>query len=461
MLTNLRDRRPGQRLSLILIFVSVVLYIQIAFFIHRTETTMLIISYAMVFVIYLLLTKSILSFRILLGFGILFRLLFLFAIPNLSDDFYRFFWDGILNDHAINPFMYLPREIIDNPSILIPSLNQEIFQSLNSPDYYSVYPPVCQFVFWLSANLSGGDLNVAVFYMKIMIFLAEIGSIFLVIRLLNIYKMRKELALLYILNPLVIIELVGNIHFEAFMIVFVLLGVFLLNSKKILFGAVAFALAISSKLTPILLLPFFLKRLKVKKALVFYLLTLGFTAITFLPFLDNSLISGMSSSIGLYFQKFEFNASIFYIVRAIGFWIKGWDIIQEASKWFALITISLILLVTFFENTKKQNLPGVLFWALFIYFSMASIIHPWYATPLVAFSLFSRYRFPLIWSFTIFLSYAGYSADGFQEQLWVLFMEYLPVYGYLIYELIKYNDLISFKKSLQVVATQRAKIFER
>lgn len=448
IITDLQDRKPGQRLSFVLAFASVVLYTQIAYFTQRTETSLLLASYAAVFCIYLLLTKSILSFHFLLGFGIIFRLIFLFSTPSLSDDFYRFFWDGILNVHTINPFMYLPREIIDNPSIHISALNPEVFQLLNSPDYYSVYPPVCQFVFWISANLGGKDLHVAVFIMKLFIFLAEVGSIFLIIKLLHIYKMKKELALLYILNPLVIIELMGNIHFEAFMIVFVLLAVFLLHKKKLLLGSAAFALAISSKLIPILMLPFFLKRLKIKRALLFYLLTLGFTVITFLPFLDDSLIAGMSSSIGLYFQKFEFNASIFYIVREIGFWVKGWDIIQTASKWLALITVSLIFFVTFLENTKKQNVPGVLFWSLFIYFSFASIIHPWYATPLVAFSLFSRYRFPIIWSFTIFLSYAGYAADGFQEQLWVLLLEYLPVFGYLIYELIKNNDLIRFKVTL-------------
>ena len=153
----------------------------------------------------------------------------------------------------------------------------------------------------------------------------------------------------------------------------------------------------------------------------------------------------MSSSIGLYFQKFEFNASIFYIVREIGFWVKNWDIIQVASKWLSMIVISIILVITFLENIKKQNLPGIFVWPLFIYFAFASIIHPWYVTPIVAFCLFSRYWFPILWSFTIFISYAGYTPDGFQEQLWVLLLEYIPVYVVLIYELWKNKDLIKFE----------------
>ena len=437
--------RPGQKLSFILAFISIGLYINIAFFLQRTETGTLLISYSIIFFLYLALTRSVLSFNFLLGFGILFRLIFLFSVPNLSDDFNRFFWDGVLIDNQINPFLFLPREIMDNPSISISALNKVLFESLNSPDYFTVYPPICQFVFWISASLSGGNLRIAVLIMKIFMFLAELGSIYLIIKLLKIHKIRREFVLFYILNPLVIIELVGNIHFEAFLIFFVLLAAYFIQNKRLVSGSFAFAFAIASKLTPILMLPFFLKRLRIKNAFLFYVITMAVTVLTFLPFIGSALISGLSSSIGLYFQTFEFNASIFYVIREIGFWIKGWDIIQIAGKWLALNTVIIILITTFFENAKTQNIPGIFLWPLFIYFAFASIIHPWYVTPLVAFSLFSNYRFPILWSFTIFLSYSGYGADGFKEHLSVLLVEYLAVYGYMIYEILKNKDIIKIK----------------
>lgn len=449
--SDILDRRPGQKLSFVLAFLSIALYAQIAFFTHRSETVLLISNYSILFILYLILTKSILSFKFLLGFGIIFRLILLFSIPNLSDDFYRFFWDGTLINNQINPYMYLPREIIENPSIVLPTLNYDLFASLNSPDYYTVYPPACQFIFWISAYLSDGNLRIAVLIMKIFMFLAEMGSIFLIIKLLKIHKIRKENTLFYILNPLVIIELVGNIHFEAFLIFFALLAIYLLQKNKLVLSSGAFALAIASKLTPILMLPFFLKRLKIKKTVLYYVFVIAISTITFYPFIGSALVDGLSSSIGLYFQTFEFNASVFYIIREIGFWVKGWDIIQIAGKWLAMSTVIIILFITFFENTKKQNLPGIFLWPLFVYFAFASIIHPWYATPLVAFCLFSKYWFPIVWSFTIFLSYAGYSADGFKEHLWVLLVEYILVYGVLIYELIKNKDLITFKNPLKEI----------
>ncbi len=442
------NRRPGQRLSLILAFFSITLYVQLSFFIERTDTPLLIGSYALLFLLYLLLTKSILSFNYLIGFGIIFRLIFLFSIPNLSDDFYRFFWDGILVNNQINPFLYLPREIIENPLIAIPSLDSDLFASLNSPDYYTVYPPVCQFAFWIAAKFSSGNIYLAVLIMKFMLFLAEMGTIFIMLKLLKIHNLRKEYIYLYALNPLIIVELTGNIHFDGFLIFFVFLSIYLLEKNKLAFSSLAFGLAIASKLTPLLLLPVFLKQLNIKRLWIFYGLSIAISALMFWPFMGTALVNGLSSSIGLYFQKFEFNASIFYIIREIGFWIKGWDIIQTAGIWLALTTFIIILIIAIWGNNKKQNLPGMLIWPLFIYFAFASIVHPWYATPLVAFCLFSKYRFPIVWSFTIFLSYAGYSIDGFHEHFWILFLEYIPVFGLMSYELRLHRDLLLFKNPI-------------
>ena len=439
------ERRPGQILSYIMAFVCIGLYIQLAFFTVRTNSTVLIGSFTLLFLFYLLLVRSVLSFRILLLFGIVYRLLFVFSIPALSDDFFRFFWDGILIIHRINPFLYVPSDIMENPAINIPELRNALYMALNSPDYYTIYPPVSQFVFWISAYFGDGNIFKAVLIMKSFIFLAEMGTIYLLWSLLKFYKFKKELTLFYILNPLIIIELTGNIHFEALMIVFVLLAVFYISRRQWVGGAVAFALAIASKLTPLLLLPFVLKRLKLGNSILFYLLTFLLVVLTFFPFMGRELVYGMLSSLGLYFQKFEFNASFFYIIREIGMWVKGYDVIQTAGVVLGLFTFVFVVLLALYENTNKQNLPGIFIWPLFIYFSFSTIVHPWYAAPLVAFCLFSHYRFPIVWSYTIFLSYFGYSSTGFQEQTWVLWVEYLTVFGVMLYEVLKYKDLISIK----------------
>lgn len=225
-ITELTTRRPGQLFSLAMVFLSIALYTQIAFFTRRTDTLILISSYSALFLMYWLLTRSILSYKYLIGFGIAFRLLFVFSIPSLSDDFFRFVWDGILTKHQVNPFMYTPREIVENPLINLPELNVRLFAALNSPDYFSVYPPVSQFVFWLATYFAGGSLHIAVFIMKIFVFAAELGSIFMIIKLLSLHHLKREYIYYYVLNPLVVIELTGNLHFDGIMVFFVLLAVY-------------------------------------------------------------------------------------------------------------------------------------------------------------------------------------------------------------------------------------------
>jgi len=152
----------------------------------------------------------------------------------------------------------------------------------------------------------------------------------------------------------------------------------------------------------------------------------------------------MSTSLGLYFNKFEFNASLYYLVREYGFWKYGYNIIQTAGWKLSLIAGILILLVSFRKGLtwsyiiNENTYPCLItkwMWSLSIYFLFATIMHPWYITTLLALSIFTSYRFSLIWTGLIFLSYSGYNKNGFQENLWLTTLEYLVVIGYLIFEL--------------------------
>jgi alpha-1,6-mannosyltransferase len=252
------------------------------------------------------------------------------------------------------------------------------------------------------------------------------------------------------LNPLVIIELIGNLHFEVFLIFFLLASFWFLIKGNLFASALNFALAICTKLLPLIFLPLLLARLGFKKSIQFYLATGCYCVLFFLPLLNMEIVSGFRESIGYYFQKFEFNASIYYIVREWGFWMYGYNIIQTVGWKLALLSTLAILSYTLWDyirNSKRkiQNgspdvaqslLPTGYLFILSIYFSFSTIVHPWYITTLVAFSAVSTYRFAILWSALIFLTYAGYISDGFEENLWLTAIEYVLVIGYLAYELI-------------------------
>ncbi len=420
----------------VLIVLSAICYFILAYYTQRYQSTNLFVLFSLVFGAYLLILRTELSTNQLVFSGYFFRLIFIIAIPALSDDFYRFIWDGKLTLNGINPYSILPTQIINSPTLVIKGLNHELFEKLNSPDVYSMYPPASQFLFWVSSLVSGDNMLINVVMLRIFILAAEFGTIAFMRKLFRIYGFEEKFTAIYFLNPLVILELTGNLHFEAFLIFLVIASIYLFKKNKYIFAGALFGLAVSVKLIPLILLPFVYKRIDNKSAVKFYLSGLVITISTFIPLFNEYFISGFTKNVTLYFQKFEFNASIFYVVREVGLLIKGFDIIHTAGIILTLIAIVGIVILAIKEKKEKNLLLGIFIWPLLIFCVFSSFVQPWYVTPILAFAIFSRYRFAMVWSFLIFLTYAGYHENGFTENLVIVLIEYLILFGVVIYELI-------------------------
>ena len=184
------------------------------------------------FILYFILIKAAKEDKhyVLLYFGlaIFSRFILVHAPPLLSDDYYRFIWDGLLWHNGINPLLDTPRQLIEQ-GVIGGDQFDLWFLLMNSKDYHTIYPPLHQLVFYIS---TGTPYSIqAGIIMNMLIFLSEIWAIVLLIRLLNHFNKPTYWALIYALNPLIIIELTGNLHFESFMISF-LLASFLALAKK-------------------------------------------------------------------------------------------------------------------------------------------------------------------------------------------------------------------------------------
>ncbi|NJN42751.1 MAG: hypothetical protein HC811_11495 [Flammeovirgaceae bacterium] len=419
--------------------LSVGLYIFIGYFVQRSESVVLILSYTVLFLFYIVSLKeskknSDYLFWIIAAFA--FRFCFLFSEPQLSDDYFRYIWDGRMWANGLNAFSKIPSEVV---TMGIPGLDQDLFSSLNSKDYITVYPILAQSVFWLAAIISPDSLLGSVVIIRGLVLLAEVGSLFLIQSLLQSFNIKKSNIFIYALNPLVVLELVGNLHFEVFVIFFLLLSIYFINRMKLTTAAVSFGVAVAAKLLPLILLPSLLQPLGWKGAIRFYV-TVSITVATLLVgMLYGELVEGITSSIQLYFQKFEFNASVYYLVREYGFYTKGFNIIQTTGWKLGLAGGLLILVVSFWKKRNDSNtLIGwlqTMLWVYGIYFLFATTVHPWYIIPMVALCVFTSYRFILLWSYLIFLTYTGYSESGFHENLWIVAFEYVVVTGFLVYEI--------------------------
>ncbi len=440
-----------------LAIVSLLGYLYMGYGIDRYESVPLFLAYGFLFLIYLWIIKEVsdkqVQFWILAA--IVFRISLGVAVPKLSDDVYRFIWDGRLLASGFHPFAELPAYYLQS-GISVPGIDQALFDKLNSPEYFTIYPPFAQFIFWLSVKLSPNSILGSIVIMRSLLIAAEVGSIFIMRSLLKKFNLPVKNVLIYALNPLVILELTGNLHFEAFVIFFLLLSIIFIIEKKIIKAALSFSVAICAKLQPLIFIPLLALRLGWKKAFGFCIIILLCCVLLFLPLWNSQIITGFGQSLGLYFQKFEFNANLYYLVREYGFWNKGFNIIQSTGWKLGLVSTILIILFALSSTIVLQNrsikpnkpltidyrlftLP--LLWTLCIYFLFTTTLHPWYVTTLLALSVFTRFRFPIVWTGLILLTYAGYTQKGFSENLLITLMEYLLVFGYLVYELLWKKEL--------------------
>jgi hypothetical protein len=237
---------------------------------------------------------------------------------------------------------------------------------------------------------------------------------------------------------LVIIELTGNLHLEAVMLLFLVLAIYLLVLKKQVYAAVSFGLAVGVKLLPLIFLPLLIKRLGLAKSMIFYA-TVGATVVVlFLPFYSVDLIPNFFSSLRLYFQTFEFNASLYYLLRWIGYQLTGYNIIATLGIVLAIATFLTIIVIAVREKTVTwlSLFQGMLM-CLTAYFLLATTVHPWYITSLVLVSLFTSYRYPIVWSAVIILSYSAYRTVPYSENLWLVAVEYVVVLSCMGYELFR------------------------
>lgn len=371
-----------------------------------------------------------------IAWGVGLRCLLLGALPLLSDDTYRFLWDGHLWNHGIHPFAYTPRTVLD--TLHVPGITREWFLLLNSPDYHTVYPPLGQFLFRIAAFWANGNVETGVLYLQFFILTGEIATLWVLRQYLRQTnpEWTDRGVLLYAFNPLVIVETVGNGHFEGMMAGCMLATLLLLHQRRAAWSGVFWAAGVAVKLLPLLFLPLVIGWLGKQRAGRFLAGFIPASLAFFLPLADLEVLRNMQSSVHLYFQKFEFNASFYYLFSHVSPWFTGWYEGATIGPVLAQITVFVVLYLAFWLLRKTDRPVSDVQTALLIsstlYLLNATTVHPWYVIiPLVC-SIGIASDFAVAWSVVVFFSYSHYIGGGRQEQFGWIALEYAVVIGLII-----------------------------
>jgi hypothetical protein len=408
--------------------VAIILFlfseIALLFLTPRTESIQLLVLYLAMFGAYLMLYQELKNIRTAAFLGVGFRLLAWLAFPALSDDIYRFIWDGSLVLEGFSPYVATPTQFFSE-NVRMPY--ETLFPKLNSAHYFSVYPPLIQGIATFGA-LAANDTYLASLVIKLPLLLAEIASIWMLPGLLLKMKMSPKYSVLYFLNPLIIVDALANAHFEILVVFFLLLTIRQFQTKQFASSAIALALAVGTKLLPLIFLPFVIKACDPKRRLIFLTLFTLACGVLLFPLLVTDNLVGMLQSIQLYYQRFEFNASIYYLLRALFGSLLGYNPIAILGP--ALAVIQALAIAWLLIKQKPESLKSALHSMLMvnlIYLLLSTTVHPWYVVPLIALGIFNRSIFPLVWSGIIIVSYTAYRQAEYHELLWLVALEYLVV----------------------------------
>jgi alpha-1,6-mannosyltransferase len=382
--------------------------------------------------------------------AVVFRVCMWLTPPTLSDDVYRYIWDGHVAVSGVNPYAYP----VDSPAL--DNLTTPLRPLINNPWMASPYLPAAQWLFAGVAALAPQSLTAFQVVMASLDLLA--GG--LLAWLLRRVGRPPALALVYLWNPLGVVEFAGSAHLDALMIALSLAALAALLAERRGWSAVLLALATLTKGIPALLLAALWPRWRGRDWLIYAGVPVGaalpYTLGAGLGLIGPRTGVGLFGAIREYTYQWNFNGSLYHLLEGLTTGIHAEGAVPpatpgaQAARLIAAGLLGLVLLAIAWRARAAArddlSLLRLSFAPLAAYLLLATTVHPWYVTcllPLAAFEVAARWpgtESPaslafsalaiLLWSWSVGLSYATYlNPAHLQETALVRWLEYAPVYA--------------------------------
>ncbi|MGE5111689.1 MAG: hypothetical protein ACM3JB_12570 [Acidobacteriaceae bacterium] len=342
-----------------------------------------------------------------------------------DNDIWRYLWDAQVSSSGVNPYAFEPgnpqldRLVEDDPEN---ATWADIRANVNHKDVPTIYPPLAQMLFRFAYAVAPGS----VFLMKSLFVAFDLATVAIILFLLRMMHRPSTDVILYGWNPLVIKVVAGSGHMDAVLGTLLLLMVLLLVRGHRSLATTVWALAVLTKITPVLLLPFLSQRVGWRRTA----LGLGVVAAGFAPYLDKN----GAPFVGLmsFAREWQFNSGFISLLELSLTHLCS----TPAALARALTLVAIVIVLVFLMyRERKAHLPfhSLALLTLGVAFVLSPTVMPWYIVPILPLAVVAR---SYLWvRFSAFLCLAfAVMIDG-RDNPWVLLVEWgvFAVLAYLEY----------------------------
>jgi alpha-1,6-mannosyltransferase len=313
-----------------------------------------------------------------LALAALWHIPFLLTPPGLDDDVHRYLWDGRVQRLGFNPYTVVPSD----PALS--RLHIPETRTLNNPDVPSPYPAGVQLFFRAVTAI-----HESVFALKVAFVVCDLAIVLVLLDILRRNGQGAHWVLAYAWNPLLATDVAGSGHIDIVGVLLLLLSAAALLRRWRAVAAVAYGLAVAVKFLPIVLLPLYWRRVRMRDAALAAIVV----GLLYVPFLNHGRIP--IGSLGTYVQRFRFNDPVFATLERVA-----------APQLVAGLAVLVGFLTAIWMRSKSPVWSSDAFARpMAASLLCAPVVYPWYLLWLLPF-LRSASTVPiLIWTVSIIPTY--------------------------------------------------------
>jgi hypothetical protein len=321
-------------------------------------------------------SKRVIVFGLVLS--ALWQIQFLRMPPGLDDDIHRYVWDGRVQRLGYNPYIVIPGD----PALA--SLHTSETRTLNNPEVPSPYPAGAQLFFRAVTSI-----HESIFALKVAFVACDLAIVLVLLDVLRRSRQGEHWVLAYAWHPLLAIEVAGSGHVDIVGVLLLLVSAAALLRRWRAVAAMSFALAVAVKLLPIVLLPLYWKRVRMRDAALAAIVV----GLLYIPFLNHGRIP--IGSLGSYVQRFRFNDPVFATLERV-----------VAPRFVAGLAVLVGFLTAIWMRKKPAEGSAEAFaWPMAASLFCAPVVYPWYLLWMLPF-LRSTSTLPiLVWTLSILSTY--------------------------------------------------------